>query len=135
MKNFSILIIDDEDSQVQSLKSFLSRRNYNVFTANSGEDGYKIAADNLIDIVLSDFKMPGWDGLTVLTKIKELNPEIDVVVMTAYGTIESAVSLMKAGAFDYLIKPIDLDELENILEKIKERKHRRGAQASQRPFV
>lgn len=123
MSNFSILIIDDEESQVQSLKTFLSKREYKIFTANSGERGYDIASSNLIDIVLTDFKMPGWDGFTVLTKIKELNPEIDVVVMTAYGTIENAVNLMKTGAFDYLIKPIDLDELENILSKIKERKY------------
>lgn len=122
MANFSILIIDDEETQLVSLKSFLSKRGYKIFTSNSGEEGLKIAADNIIDIVLTDFKMPGWDGFTVLTKIKELNPEIDVVVMTAHGTIENAVKLMKSGAYDYLIKPIDLDELENILDKIKERK-------------
>lgn len=123
MNNFSVLVIDDEDSQVQSLKSFLSKRNYTVFTASSGEDGYKLVVENTIDIVLTDFQMPGWNGLETLQKIKSLNPEIEIIVITAYGTIESAVNLMKAGAFDYLIKPIDLDELENLLNKIKERKH------------
>lgn len=122
MLNFSILAIDDEETQLLSLKSFLTKRGYKVFTSTSGEDGLKIIEGNLIDIVLTDFKMPGWDGYKVLTKVKELNPEIDVVVMTAHGTIENAVKLMKSGAFDYLIKPIDLDELENILDKIKERK-------------
>ncbi len=122
MNIFSVLVIDDEESQLQSLKSFLTKRGYTVHTANSGETGYKIAESNLIDIVLTDFNMPGWDGMQVLLKVKGLNPEIDLVVMTAYGTIERAVNLMKAGAFDYLTKPIDLDELENILEKIKERK-------------
>lgn len=123
MDKFSILLIDDEESQLLSLKSFLSKRGYKIYTSLSGEEGYKIAEENLIDIVLTDFNMPGWDGLTVLQKLKELNPEIDIVVMTAYGSIENAVSLMKAGAYDYLIKPIDLDELENTLEKIKERKY------------
>lgn len=123
MNSFSILVIDDEISQLQSLKTFLEKRDYKIFTASDGESGYKIAQDNVIDIVLTDFKMPGWDGHTVLKNIKILNPEIDVVVMTAFGTIESAVNLMKDGAFDYLTKPIDLDELENILNKIKERKY------------
>jgi len=123
MNTFSVLIIDDEESQLQSLKTFLAKRDYSVFTALSGESGYKIAEENIIDIVLTDFKMPGWDGLTVLKKIKDLNPEIDVVVMTAYGTIEGAVNLMKNGAFDHLIKPIDLDQLENVLNKIKERRY------------
>ncbi len=122
MTNFSILVIDDEESQLLSLKSFLTKRGFTVYTANNGEAGYKIAGVNLIDIVLTDFSMPGWDGMQVLQQMKELNPEIDVVVMTAFGTIESAVNLMKAGAFDYLTKPIDLDELESILGKIQERK-------------
>ncbi len=122
MNNFSVLVIDDEESQLQSLKSFLTKRSFVVYTAINGEDGYKIAGSNLIDIVLTDFNMPGWDGMQVLQKMKALNPEIDVVLMTAFGTIESAVNIMKSGAFDYLTKPIDLDELENILEKIKERK-------------
>ncbi|MBI3123942.1 MAG: sigma-54-dependent Fis family transcriptional regulator [Ignavibacteriales bacterium] len=123
MREFSVIIIDDEEAQVQSLKSFLTKRSYTVFTANEGEKALKIAQENTIDIVLTDFQMPGWDGLTVLREMKNLNPEIDVVVMTAFGTIESAVQIMKAGAFDYLVKPIDLDELETILNRIKERKH------------
>jgi two-component system NtrC family response regulator len=123
MREFSVIIIDDEEAQVQSLKSFLTKRSYTVFTANEGEKALKIAQENTIDIVLTDFQMPGWNGLTVLREMKNLNPEIDVVVMTAFGTIESAVQIMKAGAFDYLIKPIDLDELETILNRIKERKH------------
>lgn len=122
MNKFSILLIDDEVSQLQSLKSFLSKRNYDVFTAESGEEGFQIASDNLIDIVLTDFNMPGWDGAKVLSSMKNLNPQIDVVIMTAYGTIESAVALLKSGAYHFLTKPIDLGELENILSKIKERK-------------
>jgi len=123
MTELSVLIIDDEEVQVQSLKTFLSKRGFKIFTANSGEAGLEIIKENNIDITLTDFKMPGWDGLTTLKKIKEVNPEIDVVVMTAFGTIDSAVALMKSGAFDYLTKPIDLDELENILSKIKERRN------------
>ncbi len=123
MNRISVLIIDDEESQLLSLKSFLSKRGFNIFTASNGEIGYKIVQENVIDIILTDYKMPGWDGQTVLENVKKLNPEIDVVVMTAFGTVDSAVKIMKAGASDYLSKPIDLDILENILHKITERKH------------
>jgi two-component system NtrC family response regulator len=121
MKEFNVLIIDDEEAQLASLKSFLSKRSYSVFTSVSGEEGYNIVKENQIDIILTDFQMPGWNGLDVVKNIKQLNPGIDIVVMTAYGTIETAVTLMKEGAYDYLIKPINLDELESVLNKIKER--------------
>ena len=122
MKKLSILIIDDEESQLLSLKSFLSRRNFDVVTANDGESGFNKLKEQLFDVVLTDFRMPKWDGYTVLKNIKELNPEIDVVVMTAFGSVEDAVKIMKSGAYDYLSKPIELDELENLLERIREKR-------------
>lgn len=123
MSELTILIIDDEESQLQSLKTFLSKRGFKIFTSNNGEDALQIVKANNVDITFTDFKMPGWDGLTTLKKIKEVNPEIDVIVMTAFGTIENAVELMKAGAYDFLTKPIDLDQLESILMRLKERKN------------
>ncbi|MFH0735231.1 MAG: sigma-54 dependent transcriptional regulator [bacterium] len=122
MNNLNVLIIDDEESQIHSLKSFLARRNYNVYTAINGIEGIKIVNSNQIDAILTDFRMPELDGLGVLKNAKEINPEIDVVVMTAYGNIDDAVSIMKTGAYDYLTKPIDLDELENTLNRIREKK-------------
>ena len=122
MKNMTVLLIDDEESQLKSLKSFLDRRNYEVYTADSGPSGYEIAKMNTIDLILTDYRMPEWNGLTVVRKIKELNPEIDIIVMTAYGNIEDAVEIMKAGAYDYLTKPIDLDELENLLKRVQEKR-------------
>ncbi|MDF1611755.1 sigma-54-dependent transcriptional regulator [Stygiobacter electus] len=123
MSELTILIIDDEESQVQSLKTFLSKRGFKIITSNNGEDAIQKVKVNNIDITFTDYKMPGWDGLTTLKKIKEVNPEIDVVVMTAFGTIENAVELMKAGAYDFLTKPIDLDQLESILMRLKERRN------------
>lgn len=123
MKEFNLLVIDDEEAQLASLKTFLGKRNYNVYTAAAGEEGYNIARENQIDIILTDYKMGGWSGLDVVKNIKKLNPMIDIVVMTAYGDVETAVLLMKEGAYDYLIKPINLDELETILNKIKEKQH------------
>ncbi len=122
MNSFSILIIDDEPAQLQSLKSFLSRRGYEVFTATDGPEGLHLAEQHTIDLVLTDYRMPEWNGAMVLRKIKDLNPDIDVVVMTAYGSIEDAVDIMKAGAYDYLTKPIDLDELENLIKRVREKR-------------
>lgn len=122
MKNISVLIIDDEESQIESIKGFLRRRNYNVYAAYNGADGIKLITENAIDVVLTDYRMPGLSGLEVLIKVKEINPDIDVVVITAYGSVQDAVDIMKAGAYDYLTKPIDLDDLESMLERIKEKR-------------
>jgi DNA-binding NtrC family response regulator len=122
MKSMTILLIDDEAAQLKSLESFLKRREYKVFTASSGPEGYEIAKGEVIDVILTDFRMPEWDGLMVVQKMKALNPETDIVVMTAYGNIEDAVGIMKAGAYDYLNKPIDLDDLETLLKRVGEKR-------------
>ncbi len=123
MRNYNILITDDESSQRSILRGYLEQSGYNVFEAASGSEAINIIEGNLIDIVLSDFKMPDLDGLELLKKIKTLNPEISVVIITAFGTIENAVKAMKEGAYDYLTKPIDLDELEIVIKKITERQN------------
>lgn len=117
----NILIVDDEQPQRVVLSGHLKRKGYNIFEASSGNDAIKIANNNLIDIVFSDYKMPEMNGIELLKKIKENNPEIAVVIITAFGTIEDAVKAMKEGAFDYLTKPVDLDELEFIIKRISER--------------
>lgn len=121
--SLSILLIDDEEVQLNSLKRFLTRRGYEVFTATTGEDGFVIARQNTIDLVITDFRMPGWSGLDTLREIKSLNPDIEVVVLTAYGSIEDAVQIMKEGAYDYLTKPVDLDELEALVRRVQEKQH------------
>ncbi len=122
MNKISVLIIDDEEAQRESISGFLKRRNYIVSTAEDGENGVEVVRNNVVDIVLTDFRMPGLNGLEVLRKIKEINPEIDVVVITAYGSVQDAVDIMKSGAYDYLTKPIDLDELENLLNRLQEKR-------------
>lgn len=121
-ESITILLIDDQEAQLQSLSSFLTRRHYSVFTAANGPEGYQIAKDHTIDLVLTDFRMPEWDGLTVMRQMKALNPDIDVVIMTAFANIDGAVDAMKAGAYDYLTKPIDLDILENLLLRVREKR-------------
>lgn len=122
MKNLSILIIDDEEAQVESLKRFLGKRGHTIHTATKGKQGIEIIERNQIDLVVSDYRMPEMNGLEVLQAIKNLNPRIDVVIVTAYGNVEEAVEIMKSGAYDYLTKPIELDELENMIKRIAEKK-------------
>ncbi len=123
METPTILIVDDEQAQLQSLKSFLSKRNFKILTAANGTEALERVKKNVVDIILTDFRMPETDGLTLLKKVKEFNPEIEVLVMTAFGNIEDAVNIMKAGAYDYITKPVDLDELETLLKRINEKRN------------
>lgn len=123
MNNYSILIIDDEKSQRDILTGYLKKKGFKIFSASSGEEGIKIADQNLIDIILSDYKMSGMTGLEVLKEVKKINPQISFAIITAYGTVENAVQAMRLGADDYISKPVDLDELDILLDKIIEHKN------------
>ncbi len=123
MKNYSILIIDDENSQREVLSGYLRKKNFQVYSASSGNGGIELVKNNLIDLVLSDYKLPDKTGMEILKEIKKINPEINFVMITAFGTIENAVKAMRLGADDYLAKPIDLEELDLIIERIIEKKN------------
>ncbi|HHE54150.1 MAG TPA: response regulator, partial [Caldithrix abyssi] len=123
MSDFTILLIDDEPAQLISLKTFLKRRNYTIFTAESGTEGLKILQNNPVDLVLTDYRMPDISGLEVVKQAQQINPEIPVVVITAYSQIEEAFQVRKEGAFDYLSKPIYLDALEVLIKKARERQY------------
>ena len=122
MLTHTILIVDDEAVQRDALAGFLKKKGFKVKTASSGLAGLEIVASHPVDLILTDFKMPGMDGLELLGQAKEINPETDVIVMTAFGSIESATQAMKNGAIDYLTKPIDLDQLEVTVAKALEHK-------------
>jgi len=126
MKDYSILIIDDEEAQRNILKGYLEKKGFKIFSASSGSEGVKSVQNNIIDIVLSDYKMPDITGLEVLELVKKINPEVSFVILTAYGTIENAVKAIRLGAFDYISKPVDLDELDLLLERIIENKNLRS---------
>ncbi len=116
-----IIVVDDEASQRQVLIGYLKRKGYKVLEASSGTKGVEMASTNIVDVVLTDYKMPDKNGLELLKEIKLHNPETAVVLMTAFGTIESAVEAMRQGAYDYLTKPINLDELDLLINRIFER--------------
>jgi DNA-binding NtrC family response regulator len=113
-----ILIVDDEPIMRESLAGWLERDGHYIDTSASGEDALKKLKDTRYDILLVDIKMEGISGLDVLKRVKESDPEIAVVMITAYGSIATAIEAMKNGAYDYLLKPFDPDELGIIIDKI-----------------
>ena len=118
MNNARILIVDDELIMRESLAAWLERDGYTVQTAASGESALKKCRENRFDILLLDIKMEGMDGLDVLRRIKESDADVAVVMITAYGSIATAIDAMKDGAHDYLLKPFDPSELGVLIEKI-----------------
>ncbi len=108
---FKILIVDDEINILRSLSVFLTNRGYEIYTAINAEEALKRLSENLCDLVLLDYKMPGIDGLTLIKRIKEKYPNLYLIMMTAFGTIPSAVEAMRAGTYDYLTKPFEKNEL------------------------
>jgi DNA-binding NtrC family response regulator len=115
-----ILIVDDEQHQRELLAEHLEKRGYNVMTAGDGEEGLDQLREQGAEAALVDMRMPRMDGQTFIKSSLDLFPDLSVVVMTAYGTVESAVAAMKAGAFDYLLKPIDLEHLNIILGRVQD---------------
>ena len=106
------------------------RDGYDVLTAEDGEEGLALLRENHIDLVITDLKMPRVDGMTLLKRAIEEEPELPVVVITAHGTIDTAVEALKLGAFDFVTKPFDKDELRQIVAKALKTRELRGADAT-----
>jgi nitrogen regulation protein NR(I) len=107
----NILIIDDDDSLRKSFEKLLNEEGYTVFSAPSGELGLKKVRENPPDVVVLDMKLPGMNGLEVYKKINEFDPKLPVIIMTAFGTTETAIEATKLGAFDYILKPFDVPDM------------------------
>jgi DNA-binding NtrC family response regulator len=121
-----ILIVDDEEIVIRSCLRILDGHGYRVDSAGNGRDALRLVDDNAYDLVVLDIMMPGLDGLEVLQQLKEHHPEVDVIMVTGLSQIQTAVKAMKLGAFDYLPKPFDPDELEQVVARALE--HRRLTQ-------
>ena len=107
----SVLLVDDEEAFVQALARRLTLRRFNVYTATRRERVFETLADNLIDIVLLDVKMPDLDGIEATQEIKAAYPLIEVILLTGHASMEASLEGLKKGAFDYLLKPVNIDEL------------------------
>lgn len=115
-----ILIIEDEKLIRWSIREKLKGEGYTVAEAETGRQAFAMLDKEDVDLLLLDYRLPDTDGLEILKRLHESMPEVSVVMMTAYGTVESAVQAMKLGAFDYLSKPVDLDELLVVVQKALE---------------
>jgi len=107
----SVLIIDDEKVQTGILGDILTHEGYDVTTENEPEQALARAQNQFFDLVISDMKMPQMDGIELLRRLRKIHPDLDVIIMTAFGTIETAVKAMREGAFDYVMKPFSKEEL------------------------
>ena len=116
----TILLVEDEEYIRESLKEILEMNGYKVTTAHNGESGIEAASKASFDILITDLKLPGTDGIGVIRSIKSTSPDTTCIVLTGYASVETAVEAMRVGAFTYLKKPLNKDELLIILEKAKE---------------
>ena len=117
-----ILVVDDEKSMREILEIFLKNEGYHVSVAMNGESAVEALKSDIFDLIISDMKMPKMGGLELLKNVKESSPDTIFVVMTAFGTTESAVEAMKLGAYDYIQKPFQMDEIRLIVKNALEKK-------------
>jgi DNA-binding NtrC family response regulator len=118
---FEVLIVDDDPSIRKRCVQLLHKKGYRVEGISSGEVALSIAQSRFIGLVVTDIRMPGLNGLALLEQIKETNPHTEVIMITGYGTVESAVTAIKLGAYDYLTKPFDMDKLLKVVENVSEK--------------
>jgi DNA-binding NtrC family response regulator len=116
----SVLIVDDERTLARAVKAFLSEAGYEAEVAGDGERALELLPLLRPDVVFTDVRLPGMSGIDLLRRIREFDPAIPVIIMTAYGTIEGAVEAVKLGAFDYMKKPVDLEELKLLADRARE---------------
>jgi two-component system NtrC family response regulator len=119
----TILVVDDESNYLTVMQALLGEAGYEVLTAPSAVEALKIAASSDLDLVLTDMKMPKMSGIELLDELNRLYPNLPVIIMTAYGTVERAVTAMKKGAFDYILKPFKNEEILVTIAKALEHRH------------
>src|SRR2546430_16703287 len=119
-----VLVVDDERRLRRLLQILLERMGIESVGAESGEEAFERFQAEKFDLVLTDLKMPGMTGLELLARVREVDAEVPVMLLTAYGTVQTAVDAMKLGAFDYVLKPFDLEVVELTVRKALEMRQR-----------
>jgi DNA-binding NtrC family response regulator len=118
-----ILIVEDEELMRELLTKILADENYRIYQAASGEEAFKLLQEQAFDLVLTDLRLKGMNGLQLLTEVRTLDPEIVVIVMTAYASVETAVEAMRKGAYDYITKPFINEEIRVMLRRALNQRH------------
>lgn len=121
-ESFNVLIVDDEEDFRETLVKRLQKRRLNVFGAESGQKALDLMNKLLFDVVVLDVKMPGLDGIDTLREMKKKNPLMEVILLTGHASMESGVEGMNLGAFDYVMKPVNIDDLMEMIRQAYERK-------------
>jgi DNA-binding NtrC family response regulator len=111
LEPFDVLLVDDETEFLETLVKRIKKRNVNVHGAKSGEEALLFLENQAVDVVVLDVRMPGLDGIETLRKLKRNHPLIEVIMLTGHASLEVAIEGMELGAFDYLMKPVDIDDL------------------------
>lgn len=111
MSEMKLLLVDDEERFLSTTKKLLAKKGYDTITAACGIEALEILQKHAIDVVILDVKMPGMNGMDIMKEIKKSHPRVEVILLTGHATVESALEGLKLGAFDYLMKPCDIDEL------------------------
>ncbi|OGR22293.1 MAG: two-component system response regulator [Desulfobacterales bacterium RIFOXYA12_FULL_46_15] len=114
MEKLKMMLVDDEERYLQTTAKLIEKKGYEVLTAGSGEEALEKLRVQTVHVVVLDMKMPGMDGNETLKAIKAMYPLVEVIMLTGHATVDSAIDGLRNGAFDYLMKPADLDQ---ILEK------------------
>jgi DNA-binding NtrC family response regulator len=117
-----ILVVDDEEDFLETLVNRLNRRGMSAQGALSGREALKMMEEKEFDVVVLDVRMPGMDGLEVLREVKNRWPFVEVILLTGHGSVESGIEGMRLGAFDYVMKPADLEVLIEKIQQARERK-------------
>jgi DNA-binding NtrC family response regulator len=112
-----ILVIDDDLSIRKTITSYLRKQNYEVLSADNGITGIEIVKNELPDLVITDIRMPGADGFEVLKNVKETDPHIHVIFITAFDDMHSTVQAMQQGAYDYIEKPLEIDNFKITIQR------------------
>lgn len=122
MRKPRLLLVDDEISFATNLLKLLSRRGYDVSAVHDGDSALRIIQENDFDVVILDQNMPGKDGITVLKQLKKKRPHVEVLILTGYGSVDTALTGFELGAYDYTTKPIQLADLESKIRQAFQRK-------------
>src|SRR6185436_12613016 len=125
-----ILVVDDDQAVATAFERFLKHEGHVCTLASNGEDALRLAGERDPDLVVMDIKMPGVDGLQTLQQLRSRFPDLYIVMMTAYGTSQTSIDAIRAGAFEYLTKPLDLDQLRGVIRQALAAKESRERSAS-----